>query len=182
MSTKTKAKTSNNRVMLFIIVAVILIVIVSVVGRKKGEEQTELGGQQIEQIGEKKVISSVKMSQPKQYAGFEITDVKFEVRPDSLIDITANVVNNTGKDMTEDKWMTINVLDKEGKILNACGGSIGAIKNGESTKISSTFASNGEDQKAYNVEVVDYVDQNEARAARAEEEARQAKQASEDNN
>jgi hypothetical protein len=103
--------------------------------------------------GETTVIEGKKLAETKNYKGLEVTNVKFKI-DDTMTLLTADVYNSTSKDI-EAQWININVLDENGKRITSLGGYIDEIKPGETTPIASSILSNGEDKKAYDIEITE---------------------------
>jgi len=134
-----------------IVAAIAVVIIIALVARgvKKKEPVNNVGNEQTQT----KVIEGEKLSEVKKYKGLEISNVTFKI-DEKMTEIKADVYNPTNK-KTEQQWVTINVLDKDGKRITAIGGIIAALEPGGRTKIDTSILSNGKDKEAYDVELTE---------------------------
>ncbi len=134
-----------------IVAAIALVVIIALLvrGAKKKEPVNNVGDNQ----PQTKVIEGEKLAEVKKYKGLEISNVTFKI-DEKMTEIKADVYNPTNK-KTEQQWVTINVLDKDGKRITAIGGIIAALEPGGRTKIDTSILSNGKDREAYDVELTE---------------------------
>lgn len=144
-------KNQAQKKMIIIIAAIVFVVVIALIvrGSKKQNKPVETGNSN----QETKVIEGQKLAEVKTYKGLEISNVSFEI-DEKMTTINADVYNPTGK-KTEQLWVTINVLDKEGKRVTAIGGIIGALEPGGKTKIDTSILSNGKDKEVYDIELTE---------------------------
>ena len=133
------------------IVAVIIVLII-VFASRKGQEQANVQSGE-DNPNNAKVMTTEKMAETKEYKGFEISNVSFKVEKNTMI-IEADVKNATEEDKDKE-IISINILDKDGNTIASVAGSINAVKAGESTKIRSEILSNGEETRAYDIQITE---------------------------
>ena len=136
---------------IIIIAAIILVVVIALIVR--GTKKKAPVGQTQDGQTQTKVIEGEKLAEVKKYKGLEISNVTFKI-DEKMTEIKADVYNPTNQ-KTEQQWVTINVLDKEGKRITAIGGIIGALEPGGRTKIDTSILSNGKDREAFDVELTE---------------------------
>lgn len=147
-----KLKINKSRILLIVGVLAIIIIIVAIVGKSKKEEEQNDPGNEVRIEGDKKIITSEKLSEIKELNGLEFSNIQFEIN-NATTEISAEVRNTTSK-ISEEQKIDFNVFDKQGNKIVTIGGYVVPLEPGESRVISTTRLSEENDAKAYNVEVV----------------------------
>lgn len=140
-------KLDTKKLFIFVGAIVFIIIIIALVAGGKKETKEE------DKPTEAKVIQGEQLAEVKEYGGLEISDVKFEVE-DNMTEVTANVLNNTEKDL-ESQYVNINILDKNGSVIADVGGFIDGIEAGGTGKMIGSFLTSEATSNAYNVEITD---------------------------
>ena len=145
--------------LLYAVIAIIIIWIVAInvnsnknntnqVNTSEGEQTTT-----VEEQNGLKVNKSEKMKENKKYKGLEFSNIQFVTNEEkSTTEIYADITNTTKQDMNEQS-ININILDKDGNILNTFTGTIGELKAGETKTLTAAIAAVYDN--AYNIEIVD---------------------------
>lgn len=152
---KGKIQMTPENKKLFIIIAIVIVAIVVIVLITKSSKKDEIPMQQTGTNEENViVIDAPKISESKKYKNIDISDVKITVI-DHITYISANATNNTSA-KTEDQWVSIDVLDKDGNVITSLPNHISELEAGESRPIEAQILSNGQDKKAYDVRITEY--------------------------
>lgn len=141
-------KQKNIKLLIVVVVVVIAIIaIVVAVSSPKNEKE-----EYVEELEDgTKVNTSEKLAETKTYNGLEFTNIKLS-NSSSVTNLYAEVKNTTSNDMSE-QLIDINILDKEGNIITTFGGTIAALKAGETTTLNAGIVSNY--ANAYDIEIVE---------------------------
>lgn len=168
-----KTKVNPNRMALLIVIAIVLIVIIAIFVSSGKKEETDLP---VENEAEQEtiVVDGGKLAETKTYKGLEIKNAKFEVGKNQT-KLIAEVVNNTGSD-SESQYININVFDDEGNKIKSIGGSIDALKNGESKTIETNFLTTGKEVESYRVEITEIREEDEESKRIQEENIRRSEE------
>ena len=112
--------------------------------------------QEVEEFVEKlddgtKVNTSEKVKQSRKLSKFEVTDINLTTN--NGISTMIATVKNTGSTKTEEKEITIQILDKDGKIITDFLGVINPIEPGGTTTLNASVTSDV--SNAYDFKIIE---------------------------
>lgn len=139
----TKVNTKNFAIIAIVIVFIVIMIMVISGGQR--------GSQDANKPFEAKVLEGEELAEAKEYGGLDISNVKLQIE-EQTTSVTADVVNNTGRDVDR-QYVNINLLDKDGKIIDDLSGYIGEIKAGETGKMLGSFITSETTNDICNVEI-----------------------------
>ncbi len=158
MNSKLQDNQEGKKIFIIIFSAVILLIVLIFILRisnslkKKDveDEKLEVGVNEHEVI----IVDAPKVSETRKYKNLDISNIKIVVE-DDITKITADVTNNT-PEKNRREWISINVLDEENNIIESIAGHIPELDAGQTEQIKSQMLSNGQDKKAYDIEITEY--------------------------
>ena len=140
-------KLDTRKLFIFVGAIIFIIIVIALVSGNKKETVED------DKPAEANVLQGEQLAEVKEYGGLEISDVKFQIE-DIMTEVTANVINNTEKDL-ESQYVNINILDKNGSVIADVGGFIDGIEAGGTGKMVGSFLTSEATSNAYNVEITD---------------------------